>query len=624
MSDLLDPTSTARLEALKRTLDDLAHAMLELEERWEPALREVNPAYHASARNLLHYLAFRRRDLRALQAELAELGLSSLGRAESHALFSVNAVLAVVGRLCNAPAALHGDAVPCDLAEGTRLLNRHTVELLGAAPAGRTRHIMVTMPTEAASDYLLVRGLLESGMTCMRINCAHDSAPQWLAMIEHLQRARVALDRDCSVLMDLGGPKLRTGEIEPGPAVRRIKPSRDALGRVTAPARIWLTDRLAPASPPSAADGVLEVDASWLAELAPGQAAVCEDTRSRRRRLEVVDRDLGGVWAELTHTAYFTNGTRLQAPGRTGGKTTEVSGIPDSDGAIPLRPGDLLVLTRAPSRGRPASCDSAGRVLSPARVSCTLPEVFADVRAGDGVGLDDGAMTGVVEAVSEAEMHVRILRTPPGGARLKSDNGINLPDSRLRLPALTGKDRDDLKFVVEHADMVGLSFASGEQDVADLMEAVAGCGGRRPGIVLKIETRRGFQRLPAMLLTAMRHDRVGVMIARGDLAIECGYERLAEVQEEMLWICEAAHCPVIWATQVLESLARKGIPSRAEITDAAMGHRAECVMLNKGPHTEEALRVLVDIFTRMDTHQLKKRAMLRALHLATEFELTVT
>jgi pyruvate kinase len=62
-----------------------------------------------------------------------------------------------------------------------------------------------------------------------------------------------------------------------------------------------------------------------------------------------------------------------------------------------------------------------------------------------------------------------------------------------------------------------------------------------------------------------------------------GYERLAELQEEILWLCEAAHLPVIWATQVLEQLAKSGLPSRAEISDAAMGERAECVMVNKGP-----------------------------------------
>jgi pyruvate kinase len=137
--------------------------------------------------------------------------------------------------------------------------------------------------------------------------------------------------------------------------------------------------------------------------------------------------------------------------------------------------------------------------------------------------------------------------------------------------------------------------------------------------VLKIETRAGFENLPGLLFAAMRSPALGVMIARGDLAVECGYERLAEVQEEILWIAEAAHVPVIWATQVLESLTKTGMPSRSEITDAAMGERAECVMLNKGPYVVETVRTLDGILRRMQEHQRKKRSMLRQLRLATGF-----
>jgi len=103
------------------------------------------------------------------------------------------------------------------------------------------------------------------------------------------------------------------------------------------------------------------------------------------------------------------------------------------------------------------------------------------------------------------------------------------------------------------------------------------------------------------------------MIARGDLAVEAGYERLAEMQEEILWICEAAHLPVIWATEVLDQLARTGKPSRAEVTDAAMSQRAECVMLNKGPHVDTAIVVLDDILRRMSGLQRKKTPQLRPL-----------
>jgi pyruvate kinase len=88
---------------------------------------------------------------------------------------------------------------------------------------------------------------------------------------------------------------------------------------------------------------------------------------------------------------------------------------------------------------------------------------------------------------------------------------------------------------------------------------------------------------------------------------------MAEIQEEILCCAEAAHMPVIWATQVLETMGKTGIPSRAEISDASMGERAECVMLNKGPFVTDAVRVLDDILKRMAGHQAKKNPLLRAL-----------
>lgn len=226
----------------------------------------------------------------------------------------------------------------------------------------------------------------------------------------------------------------------------------------------------------------------------------------------------------------------------------------------------------------------------------------------------------MIDRIEFAQVLVRITHVRPRGEKLRGDKGINLPESRLRIGALTPKDIEDLAFVVENADVVELSFANSAHDVELLHDHMARLGDRRPAIVLKIETRRAFENLPAMLLAAMRAPCCGVMIARGDLAVECGFERLAEVQEEILWICEAAHVPVIWATQVLETLAKEGMPSRAEITDAAMGDRAECVMINKGPHVLSAVRVLDDILRRMQQHQAKKRAMLRELRAGAYFE----
>ena len=180
--------------------------------------------------------------------------------------------------------------------------------------------------------------------------------------------------------------------------------------------------------------------------------------------------------------------------------------------------------------------------------------------------------------------------------------------------ALTDKDIADLSTAVEIADVVEMSFVQDPCDVVRLHDELTRFGGDRLGVVPKIETRRAFERLPQLPLTAMRRPRVGVMIARGDLAVEVGYARLAELQEEILWLCEAAHLPVIWATEVLEQLAKSGLPSRAEVSVAAMGERAECVMLNKGPHIDEAIEVLDDILSRLAEHDYKKNALLRQLH----------
>jgi pyruvate kinase len=576
-------------------------------------LDAVHANYQDSARNLLHYLALRRRDLRPLQLRLAALGLSSLGRAESHVLASVDAVLAVLhslARLPQPPRSLAPDVV--DFPRGQQLLAEHTQALVGPPNPARSVRIMVTMPSQAVDDYTLIHDLLAQGMDCLRINCAHDSPVQWLRMIKHLRRAERALGRTCRIVMDLAGPKLRTGAVEPGPAVVRIRPVRDVFGRVVAPARVWLTSAAAPQLPPAPAAACLPVAARWLSGLRVGESVKFADARDARRSFRVVEETARGCWVEANKTAYVVPGSVLQhlrgaAP---------VGDLPAVPLTLRLRPGDTLILTRDRKPGRPALVDSLGQVLSPAQIGCTLPEVFADVRPGEPIWFDDGKMGGVVVKVEPRRVVVRIEQARALGSKLRADQGINLPASELRLAALTKKDVKDLAFVARHADVVELSFVNTARDVELLQEHLAKLGRGETAVVLKIETRRGFANLPAILLAAMRLPCCGVMIARGDLAVECGFERLAEVQEEILWICEAAHVPVIWATQVLETLAKTGMPSRAEITDAAMGHRAECVMLNKGPHMLSAVRALDDILRRMQAHQTKKSAMLRELHLA--------
>jgi pyruvate kinase len=201
------------------------------------------------------------------------------------------------------------------------------------------------------------------------------------------------------------------------------------------------------------------------------------------------------------------------------------------------------------------------------------------------------------------------------GERLRPEKGLNFPTTDLQLSPLTAKDYKDLDFVAEHADLVGFSFAQRGADVELLQDHLAARRGDRPAqpIVLKIETPLAVRNLPHLIRQSLAHNPTAVMIARGDLAVELGFARLSEMQEEILWLCDAAHVPVIWATQVLDSYVGEGVMTRAETTDAAMAQRAEAVMLNKGPYLAEGLTFLRDVLVRMDRHYAKKFARLTPL-----------
>jgi pyruvate kinase len=610
-------TRARKIHALRTELESLSADVRDVAAGSREVLDAVPSDLRASATNLLHYLALRRHDLRGLQPRLSALGLSSLGRSEGR-------VLATVEAICTALRALDdgegGQAEGADTVGQQDALDAHTSALFGPAPAARNVRIMVTVATEAAHDYTLVHELVRAGMDCMRINCAHDDARDWRAMIDFLRRASRELDRPCRIVMDLGGPKLRTGPLEPGPAVLKIRPLRDVFGHVTAPVRIWVTDVHGGQAAPSQASATLSLPAAWLAKLRVADVVTFTDVRGAHRVMYVADIGAGGVWMELTKTSYIVPGTPLQRAGAKGKDAIALVGdFAPREAPIVLRVGDILVINRSLKAGRPATYDRSGRLLTPACIGCTLPEVFDDVSSGDTIWFDDGKIGGLIENIEPDRAIVKINRARKQGEKLRGDKGINLPDSALRLPALTAKDIEDLKFVVRHSDLVSLSFANCASDVEQLQEHLKRLGGEKLGVIIKVETRRGFENLPQMLFAALRSSHCGVMIARGDLAVECGFERLAEVQEEILWLCEAAHVPVIWATQVLESLSKDGFPSRAEITDAAMSERAECVMLNKGPHVCEAVEVLDNILRRMQEHVTKKRSMLRELKVAGRF-----
>ena len=481
-------------EVLGRVLE-LRTRALGREQELSQAITAAAPAWRGSAANLVHYMAMRDCELRPVQRQLSELGLSSLGRAEAHVLASLDTLAFVLARLAGAELPAELQRPPRGALPSKDELREHTHALLGVAAGQR---VMVTMPSEAAQDYALVAELLNAGMTCMRVNCAHDEPDAWEHMVMHLRRAEAELGKSCRVLFDLPGPKLRVSPFEDG-------------------------------------------------------------------------------------------------------------------GMLRVSPGDELTLTSQGTHSRREVRADDGKLLERGSVHCGAADAVAALRPGQAVFFDDGKVSATTVHVDAHGALVRIVRAKPLGSKLRAQAGVNLPETDFRLPALSAEDCRALDVAVRQADIVGLSFVQRRSDVRALHEELERRGGTRLGVLLKIETRQGFAHLPAILLEAMRRPPLDVMIARGDLAVECGFDRLAELQEEILWVCEAAHVPVVWATQVLDRLAKKGVASRAEITDAAMAGRAECVMLNKGPYVLEAIRTVLDVGQRMRGHQNKKTSMLRPL-----------
>jgi pyruvate kinase len=598
----------ARLAALEA---DVRRGEHERMERWHE--RVAGTDYALSAANLAAYLAFRHHDVRDIQDDLATLGLSSLGRLEANVRAGIASVsLALDALLGEVPEPDRLERLGRLRASQRRLLSERTAALLGPQPGQRFTRIMVTLPGEAALGGDLVDRLVGQGMDIARINSAHDDQGTWRALASRVREASRATGRPCRILIDLPGPKLRIASL-PG---RRARLRWRKVSPGQPPSLVALDGSGRPGSvepDPESGMPVVAVDSDWLAHLAEGDLVECLDARGRERVLRVETRTGAGlVILATTSGVALEEGVELvhRVAGDEGSRSTLVGPFAAAPGSIEVAVGDRVRLVAEPA---PIPGAGTGPDADLPAIACPEPAVLEALGVGHRVIIDDGHVVSLVESVSPGEAVLRVTVTRRSRERLRSDEGMNFPDTPIILRGTSAEDSEALDVAAEVADLVGLSFAQEAADVDRLIEALEARGAGHVGIVAKIETQRGVQQLPDLVVAGAARRPFGVMIARGDLAVEIGYERLAEMQEEMLWLCEAAHVPVIWATQVLESLVKTGIPTRAELTDAAMADRAECVMLNKGPFILEGVQTLSDVIVRMEAHQDKKTSLLRAL-----------
>ena len=252
-------------------------------------------------------------------------------------------------------------------------------------------------------------------------------------------------------------------------------------------------------------------------------------------------------------------------------------------------------------------------------ILCTQTGIVENLEPGQRVFFDDGLFEAVVLQVDEKIARLRIARIATKKPVIKNDKGINFPETSYKIASITEYDKQCLPFIAKHADMVGYSFVNSAADMAELQAELTLLN--KPGfaIIAKIETRKAVDELPGIILQGLSFGPTGVMVARGDMAIEIGFERMSEIQEEILWICEAAHTPVIWATQVLENMQTEGIATRSEITDVTHAAQADCVMINKGDYTIDVLEILKDILNRSRKNKFKNSRLFRSLSIAQHF-----
>ncbi|EAR02007.1 pyruvate kinase [Maribacter sp. HTCC2170] len=612
-----------RLRALSAKLDAFLAKTKEMEMQYAEELEAVHPVHLKSAENLIHYLAVRTFDIDAMEEELMQLGFPALSAAEGHVMKGIYNLKRLINSLLNEKDTLPTNGI-LTIEKGNKLLNKNTTLLFGHKSLNRFTRIMVTLPNTAAEDLGFIRKLLANGMNCARINCAHDTPEDWLKMIDNLKIASKRQRKKCKIAMDLSGPKLRTGPMVEGPKVIHITPERDDLGRVVNPSKIWIA---APDIPPPILSDYqvhIPVDPKLFSKIKKGDTLRFTDARDKKCKIIVKGKDGKARVGYCSDSAYLETGTEIflhKDKSKENQKPFRVGELLPKEQFIVLHSEDRLRLHKESIPGESTVHDENGKLIKLAHVSCTLPQVFEDAKKGEPIYFDDGKIEGIIEKVTAEDIVVKITHAKDKGSKLKADKGINLPKSDLKISGLTNKDREDIKFIAKHADAVNFSFVNSKEDILDLYNELDKLDSKI-GVILKIETEKGFSNLPSILLTAMRSFPIGVMTARGDLAIETGWKNFASIQQEIMRICAAAHIPNIWATQVLENLAKKGTPSRAEITDAALAQQAECVMLNKGYYIQRAVKMLDKILRRMERFQRKNQRRLPRLENADKLQIS--
>ena len=234
------------------------------------------------------------------------------------------------------------------------------------------------------------------------------------------------------------------------------------------------------------------------------------------------------------------------------------------------------------------------------KVSITYSGLTEDVMPGRKILIDDGLIELEVVRITENDIICKVIN----GGELGEKKGINVPNVPVRLPAITEKDREDIKFGVSQGiDFIAASFVRNAECIIEIRSWLRECNAPYIPIIAKIENAEGIRNIDEIIRCAD-----GVMVARGDMGVEIPAQEVPYIQKEIIKKCNDNFKPVITATQMLDSMIRNPRPTRAEVTDVANAvyDGTDAVMLSgetaQGKYPVEALKMMVQIVENTESH----------------------
>jgi len=334
--------------------------------------------------NLAQYLALREIDLRPLQEELAEAGLSSLGRAEPHVYANLENIMNMLCQALQSAVNIKTNFCYPKFKEGFDILDRNANKVLGMYQHKRIARVMVTLPTDAATDYRMVYDLVKEGMDIARINCAHDDIFIWRKIIENIRKASAELKSTCRILMDLAGHKIRTGPILSGPQLPIIKIKKDInKGNLNAIKFKIISDESSKDTDAGKSNNafIFPVPKAVYTNLANNDRFSFIDARKKQRYIKIsISLSPYHVTGLCNKSIHLTSGTKITWQRHSNNvyrdlhifSFVKLNPIYDN---IHLHIGDNLFLHKFPTTNFAEKYPDSNELHTAAHISCTVPEV---------------------------------------------------------------------------------------------------------------------------------------------------------------------------------------------------------------------------------------------------------